>query len=365
MEDIALELILRNDAQVSLAPLEAAWHALPMDAARLVALPATRLLYIGLGHMYDRCASALLPRFVAFCVGKGARGDTPLAVIRDVEVPFDALIACVARTAHVQYNARMSDDICAPVVLTSYYASRAADAESAACIGSTVGPRMTESAKLLCTWMCGNYGNIGLLRQLHTIIGPSTYDRWLETSILSNNIAHVNAALSSLGYYWMPEMALLEYVIDRRAVGVAVRMCQQGGPWMRAQTGRYANAVGNTLLLRACKNGNLPVARVLLAECGADVNAANRFGETPLWWAAKNGHPGIVRLLLKRGATDADGAARRAAKAHGRASALYTMRATEGVRRWRAYYLARTIARIPGPALPQDVVRLIIGKVLV
>jgi hypothetical protein len=139
-------------------------------------------------------------------------------------------------------------------------------------------------------------------------------------------------------------------------------LCQHGGPEVRARTGAYVNADGNTLLIRACKNGNLPVARVLIRECGADVNAANRFGETPLWWAAKNGHPGIVRLLLQHKATDRR--ARLVANLYGRHTVLRELRAGFTLRKWRTFYLSRLIERVEGHMFDSGVVRLIVGKVV-
>ena len=58
------------------------------------------------------------------------------------------------------------------------------------------------------------------------------------------------------------------------------------------------NEFGESLLLLACDNGQVQVARLLL-EAYADVNAADKDGETPLLMASCNGCPVIVRVLLE------------------------------------------------------------------
>jgi uncharacterized protein len=64
---------------------------------------------------------------------------------------------------------------------------------------------------------------------------------------------------------------------------------------------RYSD--GNTLLMKAVKNGNLPVVRILL-DYGADINAEDRhngpfLGGTALFMS---GFPEITQLLIERGA---------------------------------------------------------------
>jgi ankyrin repeat protein len=58
---------------------------------------------------------------------------------------------------------------------------------------------------------------------------------------------------------------------------------------------------GRTALMLACFEGNLALARRLLAA-GADVNARDRDGDTALMFAAFRGHAALVRLLLEHGA---------------------------------------------------------------
>jgi ankyrin repeat protein len=63
-----------------------------------------------------------------------------------------------------------------------------------------------------------------------------------------------------------------------------------------------AQGDGMTALHYAALNGNLDMARMLIAA-GANVKAATRLGSyTPLFMAAKNGNAGVVGALLKGGA---------------------------------------------------------------
>ncbi|RBQ94946.1 hypothetical protein VDGD_20298 [Verticillium dahliae] len=66
------------------------------------------------------------------------------------------------------------------------------------------------------------------------------------------------------------------------------------------------DALGNTALSWAAKNGNLDLIRLLL-ERGADGNSASQDGTSPLQLAVRKSHTGIVKLLLENGA-DASGA---------------------------------------------------------
>jgi hypothetical protein len=65
-----------------------------------------------------------------------------------------------------------------------------------------------------------------------------------------------------------------------------------------------ADAGGNTALHKACANGHVEAASLLLnrgARCAANAN-----GNTPLHWAALNGHVEVIRLLVGRLDADAD-----------------------------------------------------------
>lgn len=57
-----------------------------------------------------------------------------------------------------------------------------------------------------------------------------------------------------------------------------------------------------TPLSRACFNGNLPMAKYFVEQCGAKVNSLGPAGDTPLIIAARRNHLELVRYLLERGA---------------------------------------------------------------
>jgi ankyrin repeat protein len=63
-------------------------------------------------------------------------------------------------------------------------------------------------------------------------------------------------------------------------------------------------ANGYTTLIRAAKNGNTDLARLLLQRSDTDIALPNRFGFTALMSTAQSGHTGIVRLLLQRADID-------------------------------------------------------------
>lgn len=66
----------------------------------------------------------------------------------------------------------------------------------------------------------------------------------------------------------------------------------------------YQDDGGNTALHRACANGHLRVA-TLLVERGAKF-LKNHSSSTPLHWAALNGHKEIVSLLMEKFNKDVD-----------------------------------------------------------
>ena len=59
---------------------------------------------------------------------------------------------------------------------------------------------------------------------------------------------------------------------------------------------------GSTALLLACAENRKEVARVLLLELAAAIEAQDREGRTPLFSAVSNGNYEIAKLLLQRGA---------------------------------------------------------------
>jgi hypothetical protein len=367
--------------QDRMAPLEEAWASMaPADAT---AATASRLLFYGLVSGYfgphGLCPvhwplwdePSVLSRFVAFCMDRGADPTVSLATFQ-AEIPrHDNAHNCVFNGTNMHIDEEFDADINAVVLMVAYLL-RPVPVANPDPFGSLVtmlrGARapLTVTANCLCTWMCIRTKNEALLGQLvafEEAFAPMVTDQMLDMCIYGNNMAGLAMALRIGGPTWGAlEYRKLEEVIDHRTPGLAVLLCQRGGPEVRAQTGAYANADGNTLLIRACKNGNLPVARVLIRECGADVNAANRFGETPLWWAAKNGHPGIVRLLLQHKA--ADRRARLVANLYGRHTVVRELRAADVARKWRTFYLSRLIERMPGHPLDAGIVRYIVGKVV-
>jgi ankyrin repeat protein len=53
----------------------------------------------------------------------------------------------------------------------------------------------------------------------------------------------------------------------------------------------------------ACKYGRVECVKLLIDNCGADVNASGGLGRyTPLCYAAYHGHADVVAALLERGA---------------------------------------------------------------
>ena len=66
------------------------------------------------------------------------------------------------------------------------------------------------------------------------------------------------------------------------------------------------DAEGWTALHIAARNGNVEIARLLLAQPGIDVNVKNKWKSTPLMLAAGVGHLEVVELLLGHADTKVD-----------------------------------------------------------
>ena len=93
----------------------------------------------------------------------------------------------------------------------------------------------------------------------------------------------------------------------RNGDGALAMACKSGSVAcvrLLLKAGANANTRGDwyTPLMWACMEGHTDVARVLLEEGGADVNAENCEFETALFLAAKNDLPELADLLLEHGA---------------------------------------------------------------
>ena len=63
---------------------------------------------------------------------------------------------------------------------------------------------------------------------------------------------------------------------------------------------------GETPLLRACNNGHLEIATLLLDRGSAAIDENNLFGWTPLYGSCCGGHLEVAKFLLDRGSTAID-----------------------------------------------------------
>jgi hypothetical protein len=115
-------------------------------------------------------------------------------------------------------------------------------------------------------------------------------------------------------------------------------------------------ATGMTLLHRACGNGFLEIAELLLSR-GARVGARDANGATPLHYACVSGHPDIVELLLSNDAdifaTDMSGATPMdVARLQGHSKVLATLSTRHLLRHWNRLNSAPPcqvpLAPIPG-----------------
>jgi ankyrin repeat protein len=76
------------------------------------------------------------------------------------------------------------------------------------------------------------------------------------------------------------------------------------GTWEKRPAATDPTAIVSEAFYLACRNGNIDVARMLLAR-GAQIDHPGFFGAPGLHWAAINGHGATVRWLLDEGADPA------------------------------------------------------------
>jgi ankyrin repeat protein len=76
------------------------------------------------------------------------------------------------------------------------------------------------------------------------------------------------------------------------------------GTWEKRPAQTDPTAIVSEAFYLACRNGNIDVARMLLAR-GAQIDHPGFFGAPGLHWAAINGHGATVRWLLDEGADPA------------------------------------------------------------
>ncbi len=63
---------------------------------------------------------------------------------------------------------------------------------------------------------------------------------------------------------------------------------------------KFTDALGETLLHKACKNGKTEIVRYLVMECGYDVNLKNTNGQTPFHAACIEGYISVVSILVQQ-----------------------------------------------------------------
>ena len=73
------------------------------------------------------------------------------------------------------------------------------------------------------------------------------------------------------------------------------------GSWVKTPPETDPTAIVSEAFYLACRNGNIDIARMLLAR-GAQIDHRGFFGAPGLHWAAINGHGATVRWLLDEGA---------------------------------------------------------------
>ncbi len=76
------------------------------------------------------------------------------------------------------------------------------------------------------------------------------------------------------------------------------------GSWVKTPPATDPTAIVSEAFYLACRNGNIDIARMLLAR-GAQIDHRGFFGAPGLHWAAINGHGATVRWLLDEGADPA------------------------------------------------------------
>jgi ankyrin repeat protein len=76
------------------------------------------------------------------------------------------------------------------------------------------------------------------------------------------------------------------------------------GSWVKTPPATDPTDIVSEAFYLACRNGNIDIARMLLAR-GAQIDHRGFFGAPGLHWAAINGHGATVRWLLDEGADPA------------------------------------------------------------
>lgn len=105
---------------------------------------------------------------------------------------------------------------------------------------------------------------------------------------------------------WVSHFRVAQNIVDQPLRHLALGICDP-------QTNRYKycfqicttcytyDYLDHTSLTATTFLGLQTLVKMLLEECGVDVNSTDGKGHTALTWAAKRGHVDIVRLLVQRG----------------------------------------------------------------
>ena len=133
------------------------------------------------------------------------------------------------------------------------------------------------------------------------------YNHPLLTALNSANIDSVQALVNSGA-----DVNFATTDGDRTPLGVAIRQSKPDMVELLIDAGAnvdWANSRGYTHLMRAARNGDLDMVRLLISHnADLEITISPDFPDTVLWIAATNNKPEIVRELLRAGA-DASGGA--------------------------------------------------------